>query len=76
MIEYETIQDRYGSPLKQPDEKPTVEQSVFSWALVNELMSLGYCHNFQHERSDIVDYIYGVSALIDKARKIAEVHHD
>ena len=64
------IKDRYGKELKKPEHRPTIQQSVDSWALVNELIELGYCHNFQHERSDIRNYIYDVSALIDKAQEI------
>ena len=47
-------------------------QSVNSWDIVNELTELGYCNNFQHERDDIVDYIYKVSSIIDKAMMISE----
>jgi len=64
------IKDRYGKELKNPEHRPTIQQSIDSWALVNELVELGYCHNFQHERSDIRNYIYDVSALIDKAQEI------
>lgn len=63
--------DRYGKELEFTDKKPTVEQAVLSWYLVNELISLGYPHNFQAERSDIRNYMYDASSLIDKARKIA-----
>lgn len=61
------IKDRYGNELKTPDHRPTLQQSINSWELTNELIELGYCHNFQNERSDIADYIYKVSALLDKA---------
>lgn len=64
--------DRYGKELESTDRKPTVEQSVLSWYLVNELISLGYPHNFQAERSDIRNYMYDVSSLIDKARIIVD----
>lgn len=66
------IKDRYGCPLVDPKVMPTVKQSIMSWWLVNEMIKLGYPHNFQNERSDIRDYMYDISALIDKAIKIKE----
>lgn len=69
------IKDRYGNELKTPDHRPTLQQSISSWALTNELIELGYCHNFQYERSDIADYIYQVSALVDKALAISASSH-
>ena len=65
-----TITDRYGNELKQPAQKPTLQQSMDSWALLNELISLGYPHNFQHEAPHISGYLFNLSALIDKAFKI------
>lgn len=65
------INDRYGISLSNPKTKPTLDQSVLSWWLINELITIGYPHNFQGERSDIRNYMYDVSSLIDKARKIA-----
>lgn len=65
-----TITDRYGNELKQPEQKPTLEQSVQAWALLNELLELGYPHNFQHEKPHISNYLFDLSALIDKALKI------
>ena len=64
------ITDRYGTALKQPEQKPSVQQSLDSWALLNELLGLGYPHNFQHEAAHISGYLYDISALIDKAYKI------
>lgn len=64
------ITDRYGNALKQPEQKPTVQQSLDAWALLNELLGLGYPHNFQHEAPHISGYLYDISALIDKAYKI------
>lgn len=66
------IKDRYDCPLANPKVKPTLKQSIMSWWLVNEMIKLGYPHNFQSERSDIRDYMYDISALIDKAIKIKE----
>lgn len=66
------ITDRDGKELKKAKNKPTVMQSINAWDVVNELVEIGYCHNFQHERDDIVDYIYDISAIIDKARKVIE----
>ena len=68
------IKDRFGKELKKPEHRPTIQQSVDSWALVNELIELGYFHNFQNGISDIADYIYKVSALLDKALLIKAKH--
>lgn len=67
------INDRWGISLSNPKTKPTLDQSVLSWWLINELITIGYPHNFQYERSDIRNYMYDVSSLIDKARKIADL---
>lgn len=66
------VTDRFGNELKKADNKPTLEQSLNSWDLVNELVELSYCHNFQHERSDIVSWIEDASMIIDKAIKIVK----
>lgn len=71
-INYDKIKDRYGNALKKPVNKPTLEQSIFAWAAINELIELGYCHNFQCADSWVRDYIYDVSAIIDKANEIIE----
>ena len=65
------INDRYGISLSNPKTKATLDQSLLSGWLINELITIGYPHNFQGERSDIRNYMYDVSSLIDKARKIA-----
>lgn len=71
------ITDRYGNELKEPAQKPTLQQSMDAWALINELLELGYPHNFQHEAPHISGYLYDLSALIDKAFKIKkEVESD
>ena len=64
------ITDRYGNELKMPEQNPTLQQSLDSWALLNELIELGYPHNFKHEAPHIRGYLYDLSALIDKALKI------
>lgn len=64
------ITDRYGNELKAPEHKPTLQQSLDAWALLNELLELGYPHNFQHEAPHISNYLFDLSALIDKALKI------
>ncbi|WP_173328199.1 hypothetical protein [Eubacterium pyruvativorans] len=73
MINYEAITDRYESPLKEPKQDPTLLQGMYAWALLNELLELGYPHNFQHERADLADYGYNISAIIDKARMIRDL---
>lgn len=69
----EPIKDRYKNALKEPEEKPTLAQSIQAWALLNELLELGYPHNFQHEKPHISNYLFDLSALIDKALKIKRV---
>jgi hypothetical protein len=64
------ITDRYGNALKEPEQKPSLQQSLDAWALLNELLELGYPHNFQHESPNISGYLYDISALIDKAYEI------
>lgn len=64
------IQDRFGNPLKKAETKPTVMQAVNSWDLLNELIRLGYPHDFQHERPDLVKYLNRLSGLIDMAYQI------
>lgn len=73
MINYDVIKDRYGHPLKEPKQDPTLLQGMYAWALLNELLELGYPHNFQAERSDIADYGYRISAIIDKAFRIRDL---
>lgn len=72
-IRYDNIKDRYKRPLKKAKQHPTLMQSVYAWALLNELLELGYPHNFQAERSDIALYGYSISAIIDKAFKIRDL---
>lgn len=64
------ITDRYGNVLKEPEQKPSLQQSLDAWALLNELLELGYPHNFQHEKPHISNYLFDLSALIDKALEI------
>lgn len=70
--QFEGITDRYGNKIKVPEKKPTLKQSICAWGLVNELANIEYPHNFQRERADIRDFIYSMSALMDKARAIQE----
>lgn len=69
---YEPITDRYKNVLKKPKERPTLAQTIQAWALLNELLELGYPHNFQHEAPHISNYLSDLSALIDKALKIKQ----
>ena len=50
--------------------KPTLQQSIDSWHLVLDLVELGYPHNWQHERCDIVAYMRDVSRVVKQAYKI------
>lgn len=74
LINYDKIKDRYGNALKEPDKKPTLEQSVFAWAVINELKELGYVHDFYAEASWVVEFCYDVSAILDKARRVIELN--
>ena len=40
--------------------------------LINELLDLGYPHNFQHEAPWVVDYLYSLTEIIRKAFKAKE----
>lgn len=40
--------------------------------LINELLDLGYPHNFQHEAPWVVDYLYALTEIIKKAFKVKE----
>lgn len=51
---------------------PTMQQSIEAWCLLNDLIELGYPHNFQHEMPHIRDYMYGVSDLVKDAMGIKE----
>lgn len=64
------ITDRYGNPLAEAKKKPTVAQAINSWALLQELAELGYCHNWQYERWDIAEYIQSVTEILDKTYQI------
>lgn len=66
------ITDRYGNELKMPKQAPTLQQSLDAWALLNELVEIGYPHNFQHEALHIRNYMSDIASLIDKALKIKE----
>lgn len=61
MINYENVKDRNGDALREPSVRPTLEQSIYAWAVMRELVELGYCHTYQWA------YIYDVSKIIDKA---------
>jgi hypothetical protein len=40
--------------------------------IINELLGLGYPHNFQHEAPWVVDYLYSLTEIIKKAFKAKE----
>ena len=40
--------------------------------IINELLDLGYPHNFQHEAPWVVDYLYELTEIIKKAFKARE----
>jgi len=58
--------------IKKDYPKPTIEQCIASWHLVLDLIELGYPHNWQHERSDIVAYMREASKIVKQAHDIKE----
>lgn len=50
--------------------KPTVAQSITSWHIVNDLIDLGYLHDFQYESPHIRNYMYKISEIIDQAFEV------
>ncbi len=40
---------------------------------LKKLSKIGYCHNFQRERSDLASWIYDVCGVIEVVKEIAEV---
>ena len=69
-----SVEDRYGNKLNTKISKPTIEQALLAWCLINELLDAGYCHDWQYERSDIVDYIQRISEIMDKAYEIRNMN--
>ena len=67
-LNYQRITDRYHQPLKEPDEKPTLAQAAYAWALVNELLEVGYPPD--PEGDPRKTYPYQMLRIVDKARKI------
>lgn len=54
--------------------KPTIEQSLASWVVLNKLIEVGYTHNFQGERSDIRNYMYDISDIVRLAFDVKEMN--
>lgn len=54
--------------------KPTIEQSLASWVVLNKLIEVGYPHNFQGERSDIRNYMYDISDIVRLAFDVKEMN--
>ena len=50
--------------------KPTLAQSIASWNILNDLIDLGYPHNFQGELPHIRDYMYQITEIIDNAYEV------
>lgn len=49
---------------------PTIDQALEAWALLNDLLEIGYPHNFQHEAPHIRSYMFKIAGIVDKAYKI------
>lgn len=60
MSDLTKYQEKYG--------KPTVEQAIeayYTLCMLKEKASkIEYMHNFQRERTDIVDYVYGTHEIM------------
>ena len=53
--------------------KPTLQQSIASWVVLNKLLEIGFPHNFQHERRDIAKYMRDVSDIVRLAYSVKEM---
>ena len=51
---------------------PTYEQAMQAWCLLNELIKLGYPHNFQREMPHIKSYMCKAADLVKEAYAIRE----
>lgn len=76
MTDYEKVTDRYGIKLRKPKEKPTLLQSVFAWAVVNELTELGYPKDLYEEPRVMLNYLYQLERIIDKARRVIRMKEE
>ena len=52
--------------------KPTLQQSLEAWCLLNDLIELGYPHNFQKELPHIRNYMWKVTDLVRDAIHIRD----
>lgn len=50
--------------------KPTLAQSIASWHILNDLIDLGYPHNFQGEMPHIRNYMEKITEIIDNAKEV------
>lgn len=53
-------------------EGQAVNKALLALALVDELDELGFCHNYQHERSDLVEWIDSVNQIIKDIHRMKE----
>ena len=71
----EPITDRYGDALKEPEEKPTLAQSIQAWALLNE-NGVIICETVKHasitSKATAYDSIRNVNILIAAIAKITK----
>ena len=62
-------------PLPKPYEvypMPTLQQSIAAWCLLNDLINLGYPHDFQKELPHIRNYMWKVTDLVRDAIHIRD----
>ena len=52
--------------------RPTLQQSIDAWCVLNDLIELGFPHNFQHEAPHIKSYMYEVAYIVEDAIRIKE----
>ena len=55
---------------------PTLNQSLEAWCLLNDLIKVGYPHNFQREAPHIKNYMYAISDLVKDAIHIRDGKED
>lgn len=51
--------------------RPTLQQSIDAWCVLNDLIELGVPHNFQHEAPHIRSYMYKVGYIVQDAIRIS-----
>lgn len=53
------------------EEGKAVNEALHALALFEELKELDFCHNYQNERSDLVEWIDSINQIIKDAKNIS-----